>query len=150
MPLSSLEIGKYVYGGGSTEEFVAKGLREYANNVGGREQLAIQAFADSLEAIPKTLADSAGMDAIDTIVQLRSKQKGKEGKSFGVDVHKGVIGDMDKQGVIEPVKIKLQAISSAMEASVQILRIDDMISSKGSRPAAPPGGGGMPGMGEGD
>ncbi|MDE1855099.1 MAG: TCP-1/cpn60 chaperonin family protein [Candidatus Micrarchaeota archaeon] len=147
---SSLEVGKYVYGGGSTEEYVAKGLREYANNVGGREQLAIQAFADSLEAIPKTLADSAGMDAIDTIVQLRSKQKGKEGKSFGVDVHRGVIGDMDKLGVIEPVKIKLQAVSSAMEASVQILRIDDMISSKGSRPAGPPGGGGMPGGGMGE
>ncbi|MDE1874180.1 MAG: TCP-1/cpn60 chaperonin family protein [Candidatus Micrarchaeota archaeon] len=144
---SALEVGKYVYGGGSTEEYVAKGLRDYANNVGGREQLAIQSFADSLEAIPKTLADSAGMDAIDTIVQLRSKQKGKEGKSFGVDVHRGVIGDMDKLGVIEPVKIKLQAVSSAMEASVQILRIDDMISSKGSRPAGPPGGGGMPGMG---
>ncbi len=142
---SALEVGKYVYGGGSTEEFVAKGLREYANNVGGREQLAIQAFGDALEAIPKTLADSAGMDAIDTIVQLRSKQKGKEGRSYGVDVHRGVIGDMDKLGVIEPVKIKQQAISSAMEASVQILRIDDMISSKGSRPAGGPPGGGMPG-----
>jgi thermosome len=143
---SALEVGKYVYGGGSTEEFVAKGLREYANNVGGREQLAIQSFADALEAIPKTLAESAGMDAIDTIVQLRSKQKGKEGRSYGVDVHKGVIGDMDKIGVIEPVKIKSQAISSAVEASVQILRIDDMISSKGSRPA---GGGGAPGGGPG-
>ncbi|MCL5239617.1 MAG: TCP-1/cpn60 chaperonin family protein [Candidatus Marsarchaeota archaeon] len=143
---SALEVGKYVYGGGSTEEFVAKGLRDYSGNVGGREQLAIQAFADALEAIPKTLADSAGMDAIDTIVQLRSKQKGKEGRSYGVDVHRGVISDMDRLGVIEPVKIKQQAISSAMEASVQILRIDDMISSKGSRPAGPPGGG-MPGMG---
>jgi thermosome len=150
---SSLEVGKYVFGGGSAEEYVAKGLRDYANNVGGREQLAIQAFGDALEAIPKTLADSAGMDAIDTIVQLRSRQKGKGVSSYGVDVHRGVIGDMDKLGVIEPVKIKSQAISSAMEASVQILRIDDMISSKGSRPAAGgPGGGGMPGgeMGETD
>ncbi len=149
---SSLEIGRYVFGGGSAEEYVAKGLREYANNVGGREQLAIQAFGDSLEAIPKTLADSAGMDSIDTIVQLRSKMKGKEGRTFGVDVHKGAISDMEKIGVIEPVKIKQQAISSATEASVQILRIDDMISSKGTRPmgGGAPGGGGMPGGGMGE
>jgi thermosome len=145
---SALEVSKYVYGGGSSEEFVAKGLRDYANNVGGREQLAIQAFSDALEAIPKTLAESAGMDSIDTIVQLRSKMKGREGRTYGVDVHKGVIGDMEKLGVIEPVKIKQQAISSATEASVQILRIDDMISSKGSRPPGPGGApGGMPGMG---
>jgi len=140
---SALEVAKYVYGGGGAEEFVAKGLRDYASNVGGREQLAIHAFADALEAIPKTLAESAGMDSIDTIVQLRSKLKGKEGRNFGVDVHRGTIGDMEKLGVIEPVKIKQQAISSATEASVQILRIDDMISSKGSRHAG--GGGGMPG-----
>lgn len=148
---SALEMAKYVYGGGSAEEYVAKSLRNYANNVGGREQLAIQSFADALEAIPKTLADSAGMDAIDTLVQLRSKLKGKEGMSYGVDVMNGVIEDMRKLGVIEPVKIKLQAISSAAEASVQILRIDDMISSKGRSPGG--GGGGMPpggGMGEAD
>ncbi len=147
---SSLEVGRYVYGGGSAEEFVAKGLREYANNVGGREQLAIQAFGDALEAIPKTLADSAGMDAIDTIVQLRSKMKGREGRASGVDVHKGVIGDMDKLGVIEPVKIKQQAISSATECSVQILRIDDMISSKGKSPIGGGAPGGMPGGGMGE
>jgi chaperonin GroEL (HSP60 family) len=146
---SAIEIGKYVYGGGSAEEYVAKGLRDFASNVGGREQLAIQAFSDSLEAIPKTLADSAGMDAIDTIVQLRSKMKNREGRTYGVDVHKGSISDMARIGVIEPVKIKLQAISSATEASVQILRIDDMISSKGTRPQGGGGGmpGGMPGMG---
>jgi thermosome len=149
--VSALEIGKYVYGGGSTEEYIAKGLRDYANNVGGREQLAIQAFADALEAIPKTLADNAGMDAIDTLVQLRSKQRSKEGKVYGVDVYRGTIGDMSKLGVIEPVKIKQQAMSSATEATVQILRIDDMISSKGRAPAGGAGGmpGGMPGgMGE--
>jgi thermosome len=147
--VSALEIGKYVYGGGSTEEYIAKGLRDFANNVGGREQLAIQAFADALEAIPKTLADNAGMDAIDTLVQLRSKQRGKEGKVYGVDVYRGAIGDMSRLGVIEPVKIKQQAMSSATEASVQILRIDDMISSRGSGPGPGQGGmpGGMPGMG---
>lgn len=147
---SALEVSKYVYGGGSAEEFVAKGLRDYASNVGGREQLAIQAFSDALEAIPKTLADSAGMDAIDTIVQLRSKMKGRTGRTYGVDVHRGIISDMEKLGVIEPVKIKQQAISSATEASVQILRIDDMISSKGTRPSGPGGSpGGMPGGGMG-
>ncbi len=142
--VSALEVGKYVYGGGSTEEYIAKGLRDYANNVGGREQLAIQAFADALEAIPKTLADNAGMDAIDTLVQLRSKQRTKDGKVYGVDVYRGAIGDMSRLGVIEPVKIKQQAMSSATEASVQILRIDDMISSKGRGPG--PGGGGPGGM----
>ncbi len=144
---SALEVGKYVYGGGSAEEYLSKGLREYASNVGGREQLAIQSFAEALEAIPKTLADNAGMDAIDTLVQLRSMQKGKDGRVYGVDVFKGAIGNMDKLGIIEPVKIKQQAIACATEASVQILRIDDMISSKGRGPAPGPGGmpGGMPG-----
>ena len=146
---SALEVGKCVYGGGSIEAVLSKGLREYANDIGGREQLAIQSFADALEIIPKTLADSAGMDSIDTIVQLRSKQKGKDGRVFGVDVLKGVIGDMDKLGVIEPMKIKQQAISSATSASMQILRIDDMISSRGRPAGGAPGGGpgGMPGMG---
>jgi len=143
---SAITDGKYVYGGGSAEEYISKGLREYASNVGGREQLAIQAFAEALEAIPKTLADNAGMDAIDTLVQLRSKQKGREGKVYGVDVYRGTIGDMSRLGIIEPVKIKQQAISSATEASVQILRIDDMISSKGRGHAGPGPGGGMGGM----
>ncbi len=148
----ALEISKCVYGGGSAEEYTAKQLRDYASDIGGREQLAIQAFADALEAIPKTLAESAGMDSIDTLVQLRSRMKGKEGRTYGVDVLRGSLGDMKKLGVIEPLKVKLQAISSAMEASVQILRIDDMISSKGNRSAGgAPGGmpGGMQGgMGE--
>ena len=149
---SALEIGKYVYGGGAAEEYISKGLREYASDVGGREQLAITSFADAMESIPKTLADNAGMDAIDMLVQLRSKMKSKEGKVYGVDVFKGAIGDMGKLGVIEPVKIKQQAIASATEASVQILRIDDMISSKGKGGGMPGGGmggpgGGMPGMG---
>ncbi|MEM0074299.1 MAG: thermosome subunit beta [Candidatus Micrarchaeaceae archaeon] len=147
---AALEYGSCVYGGGAIESSLAKELRDYANEVGGREQLAIQAFADSLEIIPKTLADSAGMDPIDTIVQLRSKQRTKEGRSYGIDVFKGVLGDMDKLGVIEPTKIKMQAIASATEASVQILRIDDMISSKSSQPAGGAGApGGVPGGGAG-
>ncbi len=144
---STIEDGKYVTGGGSTEVDISMKLRDYATDVGGREQLAIQAFADALEVIPKTLAESAGMDPIDTLVQLRSKHKGASGKVFGVDVFKNSIGDMDKLGVIEPLKTKMQALSIATEAAASILRIDDMISSKGKSPAG--AGGGMPpgGMG---
>ena len=139
---SAIEVGKYVTGGGSAEIEMAMQLREMATDVGGREQLAIQAFADATEVIPKALADSAGMDAIETLVQLRSKHKGKSGRSYGVDIFSNKISDMDQLGVIEPTKVKYQAVASATEATVSILRIDDMISSKGSRPAG--GQGGMP------
>ncbi|MEM0086866.1 MAG: thermosome subunit beta [Candidatus Micrarchaeaceae archaeon] len=144
---SAIEGKKYVIGGGSIEVDVANGLRDYASEVGGREQLAIQAFADALEIIPKTLAESAGMDAIDTLVQLRTKHKGKDGRTFGVDVFRNKINDMEKLGVLEPLKVKAQAILSASEASEIILRIDDMISSKAKSPA---GGaqGNMPPSGE--
>ncbi|MDE1768496.1 MAG: TCP-1/cpn60 chaperonin family protein [Candidatus Micrarchaeota archaeon] len=138
---SAVEDGRYVTGGGSTEIEVAMKLRDQATDVGGREQLAIQAFADALEVIPKALADSAGMDPIDTLVQLRTKHKAKDGRPFGIDVYENRTADMEKLGVIEPLKVKLQAITSATEATVSILRIDDMISSKGRAPA----GGGMPG-----
>ncbi len=150
---AALESGYCVYGGGAIEASLAKDLRDYSNEVGGREQLAIQAFADALEIIPKTLADSAGMDPIDSIVQLRNKQRAKDGKVYGIDVFKGAIGDMDRLGVIEPMKIKEQAIASATEASVQILRIDDMISAKastGSSGAGAGAGAGTPGAGEED
>ncbi len=143
---SAVETGKYVLGGGSIEIDIANGIRAYSSDVGGREQLAIQKFADSIEVIPKTLAESAGMDAIDTLVQLRSKHKTKEGSAYGVDIFRNTLGDMSKQGVFEPLKVKMQAISSASEAAEIILRIDDMISAR-SRPMAP--GGGMGGMGGG-
>jgi thermosome len=147
---SAIEEGKYVTGGGSTEIDVSTKLRDYATDVGGREQLAIQAFADSLEIVPKSLAESAGMDPIDTLVQLRSKHKNKEGRSYGIDVYKNAIGDMEKLGVIEPLKVKVQALTSATDAAASILRIDDMISSKGrggGPGGMPPGGpGGMGGM----
>ncbi|MFP3215128.1 MAG: thermosome subunit beta [Candidatus Micrarchaeota archaeon] len=138
---SAIEEGKYVIGGGSIEIDVANGLRAYANNTGGREQLAIQAFADAIEIVPKTLAESAGMDPIDTLVQLRSKHNSPDGRVYGVDVYKNTIGDMEKLGVIEPLKVKEQAIISASEASEIILRIDDMISAK-SKPASNPTPGG--------
>ncbi|MDE1850326.1 MAG: TCP-1/cpn60 chaperonin family protein [Candidatus Micrarchaeota archaeon] len=136
---SAVEVGRYVIGGGSIEVDIANGLREYSGTVGGKEQLAIIAFADAIEVVPKTLAESAGMDSIDTLVQLRSKHKAKSGRIFGVDIYHDQVSDMEKLGVIEPMKVKLQAISSASEAAEIILRIDDMISSKGKG-----GGGGMP------
>ncbi len=147
---SAVMDGKYVIGGGSIEIDLANGLRDYSGDVGGREQLAIQKFADALEAIPKTLSESAGMDAIDTLVQLRNKHKSKEGKVYGVDIFKNSVGDMSELGVFEPLRIKSQAVDSASEAAEIILRIDDMISSKGKAgrgggPGGPPGMGGMGG-----
>jgi thermosome len=138
--------GRYVIGGGSIEIDVADELRNYSGQVGGREQLAIQKFADALEAIPKTLAESAGIDAIDTLVQLRSKHKSKDGKIYGVDVYRNSIGDMSKAGVFEPEKMKVQSIFSASEAAEMILRIDDIISSRGRAPSGQGGPGGMPPM----
>jgi len=137
---SAVEVGYYVSGGGSTEIEVAERLRLYAREIGGREQLAIEAFAKSLEIIPKTLAESAGMDLIDTVVSLRAKHN-ENLKWHGVDVYNGKVTDMKALGIIEPMKTKRQAISSASEAAEMILRIDDVIASK-SKPQMP---GGMPG-----
>lgn len=139
---SSIKDGKVVTGGGSTEIEIAMQLREYAKNVGGREQLAINSFADALEIIPKTLAETAGMDSIDTLVGLRARHKGKEGKYMGVNVHEAKIDDMRKLNVIEPLRIKTQAITSASEVSQMILRIDDIIAATSSSK----GGKGMPDM----
>jgi thermosome len=146
--ISSVVVdGKYVIGGGSIEIDVANGLRAYSSNVGGREQLAIEKFAQALEVIPVTLAGSAGMDAIDTLVQLRSKHKTKDGTTYGVNIFTNSVGDMSRLGVFEPLKIKRQAIDSASEAAEIILRIDDMISSKGKSRGGPGGPGGMGDMG---
>ncbi|MEW6528423.1 MAG: thermosome subunit beta [Candidatus Micrarchaeota archaeon] len=148
---ASLEDGTYVTGGGSVEMELSKELMTYATEIGGREQLAIQAFAESLESIPKTLAENAGMDSIDTLVSLRNKHKHKDddGKYIGVDVLSGKIGDMNKNGVLEPAKVKRQAITSATETARLILRIDDIISSKGKSGPSPGGPGGPGGMGGG-
>jgi thermosome len=144
---STIEEGKYVYGGGSIDIEIAQGLRDYATKMGGREQLAINAFADAMEVIPRTLAESAGMDPIDTLVELRAKHKAKTGIAYGVNVIEAKVADVEKMGVIEPAKVKKQAIMSASEAAEMLLRIDDMISAR-ARPAGGPGGpGGMPGMG---
>jgi len=141
---SAIEDGKYVTGGGSIEMELSTRLRKYASEVGGREQLAISAFADALEIVPRTLSESAGMDAIDSLVELRAKHQ-KNGLAFGVDVYNGKIADMGALGVLEPAKVKRQAIQSASEAARMILRIDDMISSRAKSP--PPGGPGGMGMG---
>ncbi|MGA2460993.1 MAG: thermosome subunit beta [Candidatus Bathyarchaeia archaeon] len=135
---------KVVTGAGAIEAELSKKLRDYAAKVGGREQLAIEAFADTLEMIPKTLAENAGLDPIDIMVALRSAHDTKTGVTFGVDVLKGGVKDMKKQGVVEPVRVKEQAIKSAAEAASMILRIDDVIAAAKSAPTPPPRGGEMP------
>ncbi|MCX6681494.1 MAG: thermosome subunit alpha [Methanoregula sp.] len=142
------EDHKVVAGGGAPETELSLRLREYGATVGGRAQLAIEAFAAALEIIPRTLAENAGLDPIDMLVEIRAAhEKGK--KTFGLDVFAGKAADMLKAGVVEPLRVKTQAISSAAEAAVMILRIDDVIASSRS-PAGPEGGmppGGMGGMG---
>ena len=135
-----------VAGGGAPEVELALRLRAYASTVGGREQLAIEAFANSMEVIPKTLAENAGLDQIDSLVALRSQhEKGVKGAGLDMDTGKPV--EMFKLGVVEPLRVKTQAINSAAEAAVMILRIDDVIASKSGGTGGMPGGmGGMAGM----
>jgi thermosome len=135
---------KVVTGGGAVEAELAKRLREYGMKVGGREQLAIEAFGETLEMVPKTLAENAGFDPIDIMVSLRSAHEKKDGINQGVDVMKGGVKDMKKQGVIEPLRVKEQAIRSAAEAASMILRIDDVIAAAKPPPPPPKGGGEMP------
>jgi chaperonin GroEL (HSP60 family) len=122
-----IEYNKIVPGGGAIESEVARKLRGYATEVGGREQLAIEAFAESLEVIPKTLAENAGLEPIDIMVGLRSAHEKARGEAKGVNVFTGKIADMHTEGVIEPLRVKEQALKSAAEAASMILRIDDVI-----------------------
>jgi chaperonin GroEL (HSP60 family) len=142
----AVEDAKIVPGGGAPEIEVASQLREYAATLKGREQIAVNRFADAMEIIPKTIAENAGHDPIDIIVALRADH-GAGKNATGVDVLSGKSADMMKAGVLEPLRVKTHAVRSATEAASLILRIDDVIASK--RSAAPPGGpGGMPpGMG---
>ena len=147
-----VEGKKIVAGGGAPETELSLQLRRYASQEGGRIQLAIEAFAAALEVIPRTLAENAGLDAIDMLVAIRAAHESGK-KNFGLDVYEGKPVDMLKAGVVEPLRVKTQAVSSAAEVAVMILRIDDIIaSSKAGAPAGgmPPGGmGGMPpGMGD--
>ncbi|MCJ7698872.1 TCP-1/cpn60 chaperonin family protein [Candidatus Bathyarchaeota archaeon] len=139
-----VETNKVVAGGGAVEVEVAKELRDYATSVGGREQLAIEAFADAMEVIPKALAENAGLEPIDILVELRSAHEKAEGKYKGVNVFTGKIENMREKGVIEPVVVKEQAINSATESAAMILRIDDVIAStkpkdSGKMPSPPEG-----------
>ncbi|NJE08920.1 thermosome subunit [Thermococcus sp. M39] len=121
-----IEDGKIVAGGGASEIELAVKLDEYAKEVGGKEQLAIEAFAEALKVIPRTLAENAGLDPIETLVKVIAAHKEK-GPTIGIDVFAGEPADMFERGVIEPVRVKKQAIKSASEAAIMILRIDDVI-----------------------
>ena len=159
---TTLLDGQVLPGGGAPEAELALQLRDFADSVGGREQLAVEAFADALEVIPRTLAENAGLDPIDSLVDLRSRHDGGE-FGAGLDAYTGDVIDMEAEGVVEPLRVKTQAIESATEAAVMILRIDDVIAAgdlKGGGsdddgddgpggPGGAPGGmgGGMGGMG---
>ena len=139
----AFEDGKMVTGGGSTAMEVALKLRDYAASVGGREQIAIDAFASAMEIVPVALSENAGLDPIDVLIELR--QAHKAGKKYaGINVFTGKVTDMRKEKVLEPIRVGRQAISSATDAAVMILRIDDVIASKGGGggkgPKMPPGG----------
>ncbi|TLX68492.1 MAG: thermosome subunit [Thaumarchaeota archaeon] len=136
-----------VAGGGSPESYVAGKLREWSSTLSGREQLAADKFAESLEVIPLALAENAGMDPIDTLTELRSKQT-KGSKWSGIDARSAKVVDMSKLDIVEPLSVKEQIIKSATEVASMILRIDDVIASSKSGAGGPPGGGMPPGMGE--
>ena len=146
-----VEDKKIVAGGGAPEVELSLRLREYAATQGGRIQLAIEAFASALEVIPRTLAENAGLDPIDKLVELRAAHEKGE-KTYGLDVFEGKPVDMLAAGVVEPLRVKTQAIASAAEAAVMILRIDDVIASAKSAGPSPDemaamgGAGGMGGM----
>jgi archaeal chaperonin len=114
--------------------------RKYSQSLSGREQLAVNAFADAIEVIPRTLAENSGLDPIDVMTELKA-QHDKGNKSIGINVFTGKHMDAWKEGIVEPLKIKLQAVSSASEVAIMVLRIDDVIASgKGAGPQMPPGG----------
>jgi chaperonin GroEL (HSP60 family) len=142
-----VEDGRMVTGGGAAEIELALKLRKYAPRVGGREQLAIEAFADAIEIVPRTLAENAGLDVIDTLMALR-KAHTRKGRNphAGLDVFSGKVVNMRSRNVMEPLRVKTQAISSATDVSSMILRIDDIIASKAPEEMpGPPGGGDMGG-----
>ena len=140
----AIEDQKVVVGGGSPEIEIALRLHEYAATLSGREQLAVSKFADALEIIPQTLAENAGLDPINMLAEMRSQHE-KGNKNAGLNVYEGKVEDMYANSVLEPLRIKTQAINAATESTVMILRIDDVIASSKAMPM-PPGMGGMGGM----
>ncbi|MFT4944225.1 MAG: thermosome [Halovenus sp.] len=155
---STLDDGKVLTGGGAPETALSLRLRDFADSVGGREQLAVEAFADAIDVVPRTLAENAGLDPIDSLVELRS-QHDAGNTTVGLDADAGTVGDLEGEAV-EPLSVKTQAIESATEAAVMLLRIDDVIAAgdlKGGSgdddgddaPGGPGGPGGMGGMGGG-
>lgn len=144
--IASLQTGKVVGGAGAAEVELARGLRAFATSLSGREQLAVLAFADAIEIVPRTLAENAGLDPIDILTELKARHDAGL-KWFGVDVNTGTVQDSWANGVIEPLKIKTQAVKSATEVAELILRIDDVIAGVGDRGhGAGPRGPGMPDM----
>jgi chaperonin GroEL (HSP60 family) len=136
------EDGAVLTGGGSVLAALSRDLRTYAETVGGREQMAIEAFASALEIIPRTLAENAGLDPVTTLIELRKAHA--DGQSYaGINVYEGGVVDMNEANVVEPLRVVEQAIQSATETAIMILRIDDVISSKGV-----PMEGGMGDMGD--
>ena len=149
----AIEDGKVITGGGSSAMEIALTLRDFGPSVGGREQIAIEAFADAMEVIPRTLAENAGLDPIDILIELRKEHK-KGNKHAGINVFTGKVTDMKKENVIEPIRVGSQAISSATDAAVMILRIDDVIAARagegGGKGGAGKGGEGGEGGGDGE
>ena len=139
---ATVKTRRAVAGAGAVEIELARGVREFATSLSGREQLAVNAFADAIEVIPRTLAENAGLDPIDMMTELKAAHD-KGQKTAGIDVFKGKVMDAWKEGVIEPLKIKTQAISSASEVAMMILRIDDVIAA-GTKEHAPRMPEGMP------
>lgn len=143
---AAITVGKIVAGGGGVEIELAKRLRDFSQALSGREQLAVEQFAAALEVVPSTLAENAGLDPIDVLTELKARHDKGE-KNACINIFTGKVEDAFKVGIIEPLKIKTQAIDSASEVAMMILRIDDVIasSSGGSGRGMPPGGmGGMP------
>ncbi len=141
----AIEDGMMVTGGGSTAAEISMRLREYAASVGGREQIAIDAYASAMEVVPTALAENAGQDPIDVLINLRKAHK--DGKIHaGLNVYTGKVADMMEENVIEPIRVGRQAINSATDAAVMILRIDDVIAARTMDPGAG-GPGGAPDMG---
>ncbi|MFA5303723.1 MAG: thermosome subunit alpha [Candidatus Nanoarchaeia archaeon] len=131
--------GRILAGGGSAEMELSKQLIKYSNTLSGREQMAIKSYALAMEVIPRTLAENAGIDSLDVLTNLKTKHDEKDGKNYGLNVFSGKITDMKELNVIEPLKIKTQAISGATEAAMMILRIDDVIAKGQEKPSGPNG-----------